>query len=186
MTTGSGQAAASMREGELFDAAFGRRAAALTVRPEADADAIFVAELFAACAPLAGILPPQLLEMQSASQQASYRADYPDAMYRIVLDGEVPIARIVVDWPIGGTSHGVDIAVLPAARATGAGPHMLRAWLEVADRLGRSCSLDVLADNRAGLLYRRLGFVLADDSDRSSPVLPMARTARDRSLHAAN
>lgn len=186
MTTGSGQPAASMSEGELFDAAFVLRAAALTLRPETDADAIFLAELFAACAPLAGIVPPQFLALQSASQQASYQADYPDAMYRIVLDGEVPIGRIVVDWPAGGASHGVDIAVLPAARATGAGPHMLRAWLDVADRLGRSCSLDVLADNRAGLLYRRLGFVLADESDQASPVLLMVRAARKESSHAAD
>lgn len=167
-----------MTESELFDEAFLRRAPGLAIRGETAADGGFLAKLFAVCSPLASVLPPALLEVQSSSQQASYRQSHPTAMRRIVLHNGVPVGRIVVDWNVAGVSHGVDIAVLPQTRATLAGPHMLRAWLEVADRLGRPCSLDVLADNRARLFYRRLGFALEERHDPDTPIEFMTRATQ--------
>ena len=48
----------------LFDAALLRRAPQFVVDPETAAHRPFLAELFAACSPLAGLLPPALMEMQ--------------------------------------------------------------------------------------------------------------------------
>ncbi|HVR91342.1 MAG TPA: hypothetical protein VHG29_09655 [Novosphingobium sp.] len=164
-----------MTEGELFDTAFLRRAPTLGIRPETLADEQFLTELQIACSPLAALMPRAMLEFQARAQLASHCQQHPDAMRRIVFHEATPIARFTIDWNIPGGSHGVDIAVLPQARATLAGPHMLKAWLEVADRLHRSCSLDVLASNRAKLLYRRLGFVVTGEDDPAAPVLFMTR-----------
>ena len=98
------------------------------------------------------------------------RLQHPDAMRRIILHQGTRIARIAVDWNVDGGAQGVDIVVLPSARHTQAGPHMLKAWLEIADRLARPCSLDVVADNRARLLCRRLGFREVAGADPVAPV----------------
>lgn len=74
-------------------------------------------------------------------------------------------------------SYGIDIAVLPEARATGAGLHMLRAWLEVTDSVGRPCRIDVVRDNPAARIYARLGFALAASDDGQSPMAEMVRPA---------
>ncbi|HVR91341.1 MAG TPA: hypothetical protein VHG29_09650 [Novosphingobium sp.] len=52
-------------------------------------------------------------------------------------------------------------------------PHMLRAWLDVAGALGRICTLEVLAGDRARLLYARLGLELDLDQHADSPVPAM-------------
>jgi hypothetical protein len=58
---------------------------------------------------------------------------------------------------------------------------MLRAWLEVADEGQWSCTLDVNRDNRAALLYTRLGFAAVEQAgDETSPFMRMARPARRR------
>lgn len=142
-----------------FDAAFAQRAPALHIAPEIDSDRAALRDLFAACSPLGNLLAGPLLEMQFSSQDATMRATRPLAMRRVVrLSGKL-IARIIVDWQVPDASYGVDIAVHPNHRNSGAGLAMLRAWLAVADEQGRACTLDVIADNTARKIYRRLGFV---------------------------
>lgn len=149
---------------DLFDMDFSRRTAALDIRPETQEDRAFLVELFVACSPLSSILPMPLLEMQARTQIASHNGAHPHAMHRIaLLDGQ-PIGRIMVDWNQNGPVHGVDLAVMPNARRSMAGLHLLRSWLAVADALGRTCTLEVLADNPARHIYRHLGFV-SDNSD---------------------
>lgn len=164
-----------MTESELFDAALRRRAPELGVRPETEGDEQFLTELYIACSPLAAVLPRELLEQQASIQRASHRQQHPDSMRRIVLRGDVPVGRIAVDWDMRGVAYGIDIAVLPAARRTLAGPHMLRAWLEVADALRLACTLDVVAANPARCLYRRLGFVEAAGLGPAEPIVAMER-----------
>ena len=105
---------------------------------------------------------------------------YPEAMRRIVSAGPRPIGRIVVDWTQEGVSHGVDIAVDPDHRASGAGLHMLRAWLGAADRLGTPCRLTVRADNPARRIYARLGFATAQAPADHDPLVVMSRPVLPR------
>ena len=160
-----------------FDAAFAARAPGLGCRPERAADAGFLTDLFIACSPLRTMLPVPMLVQQAAFQHAAHRAEHPNAMWRVTMSGDRPIGRIVVDWS-GRESYGVDIAALPDARATGVGLHMLRAWIDVVDRLGLPARLDVRADNPARNIYRRLGFAPAPDKGIWSPVATMLRPAR--------
>lgn len=141
-----------------FDAAFRARAPDLDCRPERESDRAFLAGLFLACSPMADLLPEPLMRLQAALQYDGYAAAYPRAMRRIVLSEGSPIGRLIVDWGPPDT-HCIDIAVLPDRRATAAGPHLLRAWLAVADTIGSPATLSVRADNPARRLYARLGFV---------------------------
>jgi ribosomal protein S18 acetylase RimI-like enzyme len=158
-----------------FDAAFVRRAPKLAIRAEAAADAPFLHELFVRCSPLRDALPPELLARQGRLQDASHRNAYPAAMRRVVCDEGRCVGRIVIDWTPNDHSHGIDIAVDPAFRATGAGLHLLRAWLDVADALRKPCRLTVMAANPARRLYARLGFVAAQDLYDGQPSIEMAR-----------
>lgn len=148
----------------------------LTIRPEVEGDRAFLVHLFCACSPLAATLPRLLLERQAALQIDAHRASHPCGMRRIVEDFEGPIGRVVLDWAGLGSVHGVDIAVLPDRRSSGAGLGMLRAWLEVADAIGRVARLEVTHDNPARRLYARLGFRALDNG----PVVTMERPARGR------
>lgn len=159
-----------------YDAAFTRMAPGLTIRPEVEGDRAFLVHLFCACSPLAATLPRLLLERQAALQIDAHRASHPSGMRRIVEDLDGPIGRVVLDWAGADSVHGVDIAVLPDRRSSGAGLSLLRAWLEVADAVGRSTRLEVTHDNPARRLYRRLGFRAVDDG----PVVTMGRPARKR------
>lgn len=105
------------------------------------------------------------------------RATRPQAMRRVVRLSGALIARIIVDWQVPGESHGVDIAVHPDHRNSGAGLAMLRAWLAVADEQGCTCTLDVIADNTARTIYRRLGFV-EEPSEANDAYRSMSRPAR--------
>ena len=111
-------------------------------------------------------------------QAASFANAYPIAMRRIVCDGARPIGRIVVDWTREDMSHAVDIAVDPERRASGAGLHLLRAWIAAADALGLPCRLMVRADNPARRIYARLSFVAAQDTRPDEPVVVMTRSPR--------
>lgn len=161
-----------------FDAAMLRRGSQLHVRQELPDDRAFLIDLWCACSPLANLLPPPLLEMQAVAQIESHRASHPDAMFRVVTLEAQPVGRIVIDWHAGGMAHGVDIAVLPSARGTHAGLHMLRAWLEVCDTVGLDARLEVLTDNPARLIYQRLGFTGMPSTIPDEPSLSMIRRAR--------
>ena len=161
---------------ESFDAAFARHAPGFKLRPEDDGDRPFLMHLFCACSPLAATLPLALLESQARFQIDAHRANHPAGMRRIVEDRDGPIGRIFLDWSGTGSVHGVDIAVLPDRRRGAVGISMLRAWLEVADAIRRSTRLEVVHDNPARSLYRRLGFRAIDDG----PMVSMERPARDQ------
>jgi len=163
------------QDAAAFDRAFHRRSASLAVRPEHASDRDFLRRLFARCSPLAATLPAPLIMQQADLQDIGHRTQHPEAMRRIACRGDAPIGRIVIDWQSTDHSHGVDIAVLPEWRASGAGLQLLRAWLEVADRHGRASRLHVRHDNPAIRLYRRLGFVPLGDAAYDAPIVTMIR-----------
>ncbi len=162
----------------LFDAALVRRAPQLTVEAETADHRPFLAELFAACSPLAEVLPPALMEMQFATQDASFASDHPQAMRRIVRWEGLPVGRIVIAWDTPGSILGVDIAVHPEGRGSAAGLAMLRAWVDVADALGRPCTLNVVATNPALRIYQRLGFHAVGEVDPEAAYIAMHRPMR--------
>lgn len=161
-----------------FESAFASRAPHLGMAPEVPAHRASLCELFIACSPLVGRLPPSLFNMQFESQDASFRAARPLAMRRVITLAGQPIARIILDWQVPCASHGVDIAVHPDHRGCGAGLALLRAWLAAADGERRTCTLDVIADNPARRIYERLGFVEAQ-SDPGAPYCVMVRPRTD-------
>jgi GNAT superfamily N-acetyltransferase len=158
-----------------FDAAFIRRAPTLAIRAEVATDAPFLHDLFIRCSPLRDALPREMLTRQWRLQDASHRDAYPAAMRRIVSADGRSIGRIVIDWTPNDHSQGIDLAVDPEHRATGAGLHLLRAWLEVADVLRKPCRLTVIAANPARRIYARLGFVAQQNFRDSGLLLEMAR-----------
>jgi ribosomal protein S18 acetylase RimI-like enzyme len=164
-----------------FDRALRRRSARLEARAEQPGDLPFLHELAAHCSPIASLLPAPILHQQSEAKEASHRARHPDAMRAIVSVDGVRAGRISVDWGKDGNTHGIDIAVLPEFRASGAGLHMLRAWLDVADSGAMSCTLEVAHDNPAALVYRRLGFTfVVGETGADVPFVRMKRAARPR------
>jgi len=162
---------------DAFDRAFRRRSARLQVRPEQPHDFAFLQLLAARCSPLADLLPAAILAQQAVAQEASHRSQYPDAMRRIVTFEGKTAGRIVVQWDSERTSHGVDIAVLPELRRSGAGLCMLRSWLDAADLGNWRCTLQVRRDNPVARLYQCIGFRIVDEMPGDGE-LPFARMVR--------
>ncbi|MFL9839743.1 GNAT family N-acetyltransferase [Sphingomonas sp. ST-64] len=161
-----------------FDRAFVARAPNLTCRPQRRDDAEFLTDLFVACSPMAGMLPDPLLRHQALIQRVAHDTAHPEAMQRIAeLEGR-PIGRFMIAWR-SAESHGVDLAVMPEARATGAGLYFLRAWIEVADAVRVPAVLEVAIENPALRIYRRLGFEVAE-GQQTGPVVTMRRPVRRR------
>ena len=160
-----------------YDAAFAAAApAGLQARPEIAQDEGFLRALWLETFPLRDVLPAPLLAQQADLRIAAFRSNYPGAMRRIAVRAEGAVGRIIIDWRAAGASHCVDVAVRAADGRRGVGTALLRAWIEVADRRGIACSLNVAPDNPARALYARLGFrETADDPAAAS--IGMSRPA---------
>ena len=165
-------------EGPAFDRAFQGRSDRLSIRPERAEDLPFVRGLAERCSPLADVLPAQLLAQQAAAQEASHRSEYPSAMRRIVSANGIPVGRIVIEWRSDGVTHGVDIAVLPEFRSSGAGLQMLRAWLDVADSMESLSTLYVRSNNPVLALYRRLSRFESGSGRRRRGISPDVQASR--------
>lgn len=117
-----------------------------------------------------------LFELQFEAQRRSYASEYPHAHHYLLCSraSSAPVGRIWIDWtpPADEPVVGIDVAVLPSARAGAPGLHALRAWVATCDELGRAARLHVLPDNPARHLYRRLGF---KETDASALPIPMLR-----------
>jgi ribosomal protein S18 acetylase RimI-like enzyme len=98
------------------------------------------------------------LSMQFRLQQQSYRIQYPQAEHQLVLDQGTPIGQYRL-------SRGdeefvvVDISFEPSWRNKGFGTSLFLLWQKEANLLNKIIRLHVLQDNRARMLYERLGFV---------------------------
>lgn len=150
-----------------------RRMCRLKLRAEAAADTTFLDSLASVCSPLQGLVSDNIIHNQSVIQRLGHAAAYPYATRRILLRGDQPIGRLMIDCTLGH-SRCVDVAILPVTRGLGYGTWLLTSWLQVADRLGMATSLRVRRDNPAIAMYQRLGFVAG--SDDGSPMATMMRT----------
>jgi GNAT superfamily N-acetyltransferase len=103
------------------------------------------------------------LRMQFAARERAYANQYPRADRWIILAGDRPIGRTVVDRA-GAEIHLVDVALLAEARNTGLGTALVRDLLTEAGAMGKPVRLRVLKSSRAVRLYERLGFAVVGDS----------------------
>jgi ribosomal protein S18 acetylase RimI-like enzyme len=137
----------------------------LVLRPECDDDRAFRFDLFCRSRPpewaqmrFEPELLATLMESQFRAQAESYRGQFPQARFDIVLLGDAPVDRIVVDRT-GDRLHVVDLAILPAWRGRGIGTALLHALMKEAEAGGMPVCLGVAVGNDLALrLYRRLGF----------------------------
>ncbi|MGB6373935.1 MAG: GNAT family N-acetyltransferase [Methylocella sp.] len=134
-------------------------------RPEHEADEGFRFDLFCGSrAPgedLAALDAPireRLMRQQFCGQNASYRANYPDARFEIVESGGAPIGRIVTARTPDAVLI-VDIALIAAWRRQSIGASLVNGVLDEARAAGLPVRLSVSANNAAALrFYLRLGF----------------------------
>jgi hypothetical protein len=116
-----------------------------------------------------------LFELQFEAQTRGYASEYPHSHHYILSRraSSTAVGRIWIDWtpPAVEPIIGIDIGVLPSARAGAPGLHALRAWVATCERLGRAARLHVLPDNPVRRLYQRLGFTETDTSVLPIPML---------------
>ncbi len=99
-----------------------------------------------------------LLRMQFASQQRWYETAYAQAEQQIVMLGETPIGRIIVQRAANANTL-VDISLLPAHRGSGIGGGLICDLIAECSQAHVPLRLQVLKTNPAAHLYERLGFV---------------------------
>ncbi len=137
----------------------------ITLRPVQPDDEAFLFDLYAstrrdemAAWGLDDAMLAQMLRMQYAGQQGTYRAQFPEADHHLILHDERPIGRLLVDRAEAAVVL-VDVALLPEVRGSGLGTRLLRALQAEAAEQGLPLRLKVVLTNPARRLYQRLGFV---------------------------
>lgn len=95
--------------------------------------------------------------MQFDAQKQHYSRFYPEAEYSIILRGQDPIGRLIVDRS-GRVILLMDITLLPEYCNQGIGGGLIRELMAEAGRTGRPLRLHVETFNPALHLYQRLGF----------------------------
>lgn len=102
------------------------------------------------------------LRMQFETQERSYRLQFPQASYEVILLEGVPAGRLITDRT-PEELHIIDIALLPAFRGNGTGGGLIRRLQAEAARNGQTVRLYVETFNPTMRLYERLGFVKTAD-----------------------
>jgi ribosomal protein S18 acetylase RimI-like enzyme len=105
-----------------------------------------------------GTQADQFIRMQFDAQTRHYADAFPDATHAVVLVGEEPAGRLIVDRPDGEILI-VDIALLPHFQGAGIGRELVRPLLEEADTRRLPVRLHVALDNDARAFWEHLGFV---------------------------
>jgi ribosomal protein S18 acetylase RimI-like enzyme len=136
----------------------------VVVRPAADGDRTFLAQVYASTRAHELALLPWTDEEKAAfvahqfeAQDAHYRAHYDGASFGVIeVDGE-PAGRLYVHRGPSDIRI-VDITLAPAFRGRGLGTGILRSLIAEAEGSGRKLSIHVEVNNPARRLYERLGF----------------------------
>ncbi|WP_312110757.1 GNAT family N-acetyltransferase [Brevibacillus reuszeri] len=97
------------------------------------------------------------LRMQFEMQQKSYRLQYPDANYQIIIADEEPIGHMLLVHRDDKIIL-ADLALLPSSRGCGIGSTVIRQLQMQAEQLAKTIRLHVMITNEARHLYERLGF----------------------------
>jgi ribosomal protein S18 acetylase RimI-like enzyme len=103
------------------------------------------------------------LEMQFNAQRQSYRQEFPDAEYHVILHDGVSAGRLIVDRADERILV-IDIALLPEHRRIGIGSALICDLKAEAQETGRPLRLEVENFNPAYRLYERLGFEKVDEA----------------------
>jgi len=104
------------------------------------------------------------LEMQFRAQSGAYLAGFSDADDLLLLDGNVPFGRVLVEES-GQVLRLVDFAMLEGYRGNGLGALILEHLKAYASGQDKAVALSVQRVNRAVGLYIRCGFDLAGGDD---------------------
>jgi len=99
-----------------------------------------------------------------AEQRQRFASRVKRELDRVIEIDATPIGCLAVDWQ---RDHArlVRIYLVPEAQGNGIGSHLVLRVIAKADALGVPVRLRVLRVNRAFRLWRRLGFVVAGESD---------------------
>jgi ribosomal protein S18 acetylase RimI-like enzyme len=137
---------------------------ALALRPATTEDELFLRHLFATtrAAELALMSwgeqqKEAFVAMQFSAQSRQYAMSYPNAEHRIIVWGEAPIGRLLVDKGEPEFTL-VDIALLADYQNLGIGTRLIKDLLREAAAAGKPVRLHVLTSSAAKRLYERLGF----------------------------
>lgn len=140
------------------------RSASLSLRPCTPEDLPFLSALYAetragemAATRWSAEMQAAFLQGQFEAQHRSYRQQFPEGSFDVVLAAGRPVGRLyVVRLP--GEVRVVEITLGSAWQGRGWGTELLKKVLAQADRAGLPVRLRVDANNRARRLYQRLGF----------------------------
>jgi ribosomal protein S18 acetylase RimI-like enzyme len=105
-----------------------------------------------------------LLRMQWSTQQRWYETAYAPSQQQIVMYGEAPIGRMIVQH-VGAAKTLVDISLMPEHRGRGIGSRLLGDLIDQCSQEKVCLRLQVLKTNPAARLYRRLGFVISGEDE---------------------
>jgi GNAT superfamily N-acetyltransferase len=144
--------------------------AAITLRPERPGDEAFLREVYAGTRQEeleAWGLPVEtraaFLKTQFDAQQQGYHSAFPRAEFLVILRGDQPVGRMVVNRAPGELLL-VDIALLPQHRSHGIGTALIQKLSAEAAAAGQPLRLNVIKGQRAVRLYQRLGFAKTGES----------------------
>jgi ribosomal protein S18 acetylase RimI-like enzyme len=139
--------------------------AGITLRPAEPEDEPFLFKVYAstrademAAWGLDAAQQESFLRMQFRAQQGTYGMQYEAADHRIIMKGQEPVGRILVNRTEDEILL-VDIALLAESRNEGIGSRLIRDLQREARQAGVPVNLHVLKSNEmAARLYERLGF----------------------------
>ncbi|MGG4493803.1 GNAT family N-acetyltransferase [Brevibacillus reuszeri] len=97
------------------------------------------------------------LRMQFEMQQKSYRLQYPDANYQLIVADEEAVGHMLLVHRDDKIIL-ADLALLPSSRGCGIGSTIIRQLQMQAEQLAKTIRLHVMITNEARHLYERLGF----------------------------
>lgn len=142
---------------------------AMSLRPVGPDDDAFLFELYAStraadfdAMPMPEDQKAALLRMQFDAQSASYREQYPEGDFNVILIHDQPVGRLYVARSPDEIRL-VDISLLPNQRGAGLGTKYVNALVDEGKKAGVPVRLMVASTNRAKGLYQRLGFQAVED-----------------------
>ncbi|NNF07464.1 MAG: GNAT family N-acetyltransferase, partial [Candidatus Eisenbacteria bacterium] len=102
------------------------------------------------------------LNHQHTMRENQYQSLYKEALHQLILLEDKPVGRRLVGFTDTEITL-VDIALLSEHRGKGIGSQLIRELQDRAESEGKALILSVTAENRARILYERLGFLVTKD-----------------------
>jgi ribosomal protein S18 acetylase RimI-like enzyme len=141
-----------------------------SLRPVTPDDEVFLLQVYAstraeemALVPWSDEQKQAFLRMQFDAQRQSYRQQFPDAEYSVILRDGIAAGRLIVEQT-GERILLIDIALLPAFRNLGIGSKLISDLKAEAQQAGKPLWLDVESFSPVFRLYERLGFKKIDEA----------------------